>query len=80
MALNAYNNWTHAQTSLLWQLSAEKRPLHEMTAFIGKPEKEILEKSSELGIVFKSQYDPLRELVEGYLKELDEEILKASGA
>ena len=80
MDLSPYNNWTPAQTSLLWQLSAEKKSLQEMVAYIGKPETEILEKSSELGIVFKSEYDPLQELVEGYLKELDEEILKASGA
>jgi hypothetical protein len=80
MALTSHNNWTHAQTSLLWQLSAEKKPLHEIVAFVGKSEKEVLEKSSELGIVFKSEYDPLKELVEEYLKELDKEILKASGA
>jgi hypothetical protein len=81
MALNPYNNnWTRAQTSLLWQLSAEKKPLREIVAFIGKTEKEILEKSSELGIAFKSEYDPLKELVEEYLKELDAEILQASGA
>ncbi|HEX5055789.1 MAG TPA: hypothetical protein VFX02_04750 [Gammaproteobacteria bacterium] len=80
MALNPHDNWTYAQTSLLWQLSAEKKPIHEIAAFIGKSETEILKKSSELGIVFKSEYDPLKELVEEYLNELDAEILKASGA
>jgi hypothetical protein len=78
MGLNSYNNWTHRQTSLLWQLTAEKKPISEIVAFIGKSEEEILKKSSELGIVLKSEYDPIKELVEEYLKELDKEILKAN--
>ena len=68
------NKWTYSQTSLLWQLYAEKRPISEIGIFIGKTEKEIQEKASELGMVFKIEGDPLKELVEEYLKELDEEI------
>lgn len=82
MSMNFHNNWTHTQTSLLWQLYAEKKPISEIGAFIGKSEDEIREKASELGIVFKFEGDPLKELVEEFLKELDEEIflLKEKGA
>lgn len=77
--MNSQSNWTYAQTSLLWRLSAEQKPLREMVAFIGKSEEEVREKASELGMRLKED-DPLQELAEEYLKELEEEILRMNEA
>ena len=79
MSLYSQKNWTYAQTSLLWQLSAEKKPLREMVTFIGKSEEEVRQKASELGMLLKSEEDLLKEMEEEFLKELEEEILKVSG-